>query len=233
MSRRTAAAIVVLAVAVGLAACSGDSTSGGIDTGGGATATPAILQPVAERQAVVADSASPSASSSPSESPSSAVTTSGDLTADEFTEYADAVQPWYDEIVAIEGDISSVLIAVDSNEISQGQAARRLERLGYKYDPRSSSWPRSTSLQASSEAHRAWLDGITFEALAVRAQRRVAESGPLPAGRHRSPGRDQLPEGERQVDRVARDPAAPTSRSSACRFRGDGPNEPFSRIASS
>jgi hypothetical protein len=175
MSRRTAAAIVVLAVAVGLAACSGDSTSGGIDTGGGATATPVTSSPSPSVSPSVSDS--PSASSSPSESPSSAATTSGDLTADEFTEYADAVQPWYDEIVAIEGDISSVLIAVDSNEISQGQAARRLERLGYKYDPPVVELASINEPAALSEAHRAWLDGITFEALAVARNVELLRAG--------------------------------------------------------
>jgi len=163
---------VLLSLVATAAACGGDS-SGGLAVLGGATASTA---PSPSPSATTTAGASPSAmaTTSPSSSPTDAAggDSAGDLSADEFSAYAEEVQPWYDQIIGVEAAVIDVIARVEENVISPGQGGRRIERLGWKLDPPVVELASMAPPDALDDAHIAWLDGISFEA---RAFARVSE----------------------------------------------------------
>jgi hypothetical protein len=178
MTRTSAfvAAVAFALAALALAACGGSTddlslltgTSSSPTVGASASAT-ASPSPTVTATVTVTPSPSPSPSGSATDAGGGSP---GGVTADELSAYLDDVRPSYDEIIAAEADMVDVIVAVEENRISLGQGARRLDRLGLRLDPPVTQLAVTTVPSALAEAHRAWLDSISFEA---RAFARLAE----------------------------------------------------------
>lgn len=175
-------AVVLMALAVGVAACGGDS-DGGLSVLNGDSPSPTPS----------ATPTTPSASPTPTETimPTETPTDTtgdgddgpvGEITADEFSTYLETVRPWYDEIIAVEARMINVIALVEENQISPGQGATRLERLGWKLDPPVTELAAMEVPIALDDAHIAWLDGISAEAQAFARLVELMGSGTYQRG---------------------------------------------------
>jgi len=106
----------------------------------------------------------------------------GEITAEEFAAYLEQVRPWYEEITAVEARMINVIALVEENQISPGQGATRLERLGWKLDPPVTELAAMEVPIALDDAHIAWLDGISFEAQAFARLVELMGSGTYQRG---------------------------------------------------
>jgi hypothetical protein len=176
--------LAIMALAVVAAACGGDSDGGlSVLNGASPSASPSA------GSTTPSASPTPTESATPTETPTDdsgdtgdTGTAEGDVTADEFATYLDEVRPWYDEITAVEARMINVIALVEENQISPGQGATRLERLGWKLDPPVTELAAMSVPPALDEAHTAWLDGISFEARAFARLVELMGSGTYQRG---------------------------------------------------
>ena len=201
--------LALTALAVVTAACGGDS-DGGLSVLDGASQS---ASPSASATTPLA-SPTPTMSATATETPDddlggddSGGGPTGEVTAEEFAAYLEQVRPSYEEITGVEARMINVIAMVEENQISPGQGATRLERLGWKLDPPVTELAAMEVPIALDDAHIAWLDGISFEAQAFARLVELMGSGTYQRGSV-DPEYDQLfQQAEREVGRMAPDRA--------------------------